>query len=221
MIDIENWLKEYKKEINDCFVHRVIFIGLQGSYARNEATEDSDIDVVLILDKVDINDLMTYRSLVDKLPHRGLLCGFVSGKDELACWSEYDLFQFYFDTIALQSNLESIIPPVTTESAKKAVLVGACNIYHGCSHNFLHAQEIDALRRLYKSAFFILQANCYCKTGLYIRSRKEMKEFTDAKDSRVLQTLLNPSVIDQNNLQEYSQLLLEWAGDLICQYGIK
>ena len=113
MIDIENWLNEYKKEINSCFGDRVIFIGLQGSYARKEATEGSDIDVVLILDKVDINDLTTYRRLVDKLPHRDLLCGFVSGRDELAFWSEYDLFQFYFDTIALQSNLDSVIPPVT------------------------------------------------------------------------------------------------------------
>ena len=221
MIDIENWLNEYKKEINSCFGDRVIFIGLQGSYARKEATEGSDIDVVLILDKVDINDLTTYRRLVDKLPHRDLLCGFVSGRDELAFWSEYDLFQFYFDTIALQSNLESVIPPVTTESAKKAVLVGACNIYHACSHNFVHAQELDALKRLYKSAFFVLQANYYCKTGVYIRSRNEMMKLIEAKDSRVCQTLLNPAVIDQNSLKEYSQLLIEWAGDLIRKHGTK
>ena len=219
MIDIENWLQEYKKQVNNCFGNRVIFIGLQGSYARKEASENSDIDVVLILDKVNIYDLEMYRILVAKLPHRNLLCGFISGRDELACWSEHDLFQFCFDTVALQGNLETIVPRLTIESAKQAALIGACNIYHACSHNFLHGQDIDALRMLYKSVFFVMQAHYYYKTGVYIRSRKEMQEMIEAKDSRLLQTLLNPAVIDQNNLMVYSQLLLEWAGILICQYG--
>lgn len=219
MIEIENWLNEYQKEINHCFGNRVVLIGLQGSYARKEATEHSDIDVVLILDKVEIDDLVIYRNLVAKLPHRELLCGFVSGREELAAWSEYDLFQFYFDTIALQGSLETIIPKVTRESAKQAVRVGACNLYHACSHNFLHAQETGTLKMLYKAAFFVMQANYYYKTGVYIHSRSEMQKKIEGTDRDILQTLINPSVIDPNQLQQYSQMLLEWSGNLIRHYG--
>lgn len=221
MIDIEFWMQDYIKVINQHFGSRVVFIGLQGSYARKEASKTSDIDVVLILDRVDITDLVDYRNLVDKLPHRELLCGFVSGQRELAAWSLHDLFQFYFDTIPLQGSLEAIIPPVTNESARQAALIGACNLYHACSHNFIHAQQADALRMLYKSAFFVMQADHYCKTGFYIRSRNEMKDKVDSKDDHILQTLMNPAVIDQRNLQEYSQLLLKWAADIISEYGAK
>ncbi len=221
MVDIENWLEEYKKAIINCFASRALFIGLQGSYARKEASEQSDIDVVLILDKVDMNDLVTYRNLVAKLSHRELLCGFVSGRDELKCWNEGDLFQFYFDTVALHGSLETIIPKITEENAKQASLVGACNIYHACSHNFLHAQEVDTLKMLYKSAFFVMQADYYCKTGLYINSRCKMQEIVEAEDEFILQTLRCPTIIDLNTLQEYSQKLLEWSGNLIFKYGTK
>lgn len=219
MIDIENWMQEYQKIIVNNFGNRVLFIGFQGSYARKEPTERSDIDVVLILDKVNIDDLMIYKNIVEKLPHRELLCGFVSGRDEIACWSKYDLFQFYFDTIAVIGNLETIIPELTVEDAKQAVLVGACNIYHACIHNFLHTTDVDTLQLLYKSAFFVMQANQYCKTGIYVRSRSTMQEFIEEKDKPVFQVLTNQLSINQDNFQRCSEILLEWSGNLIRQYG--
>ena len=67
------------------------FIGLQGSYARGEATETSDIDVVFILDELRANDLKIYSDMLDALPNRELVCGFVSGKAELYGWESSDL----------------------------------------------------------------------------------------------------------------------------------
>lgn len=162
---------------------------------------------------------MIYKKIVEKLPHRELLCGFVAGEDEISCWSKYDLFQFYFDTIAVKGNLETIIPKLTVEDAQQAVLVGACNIYHACIHNFLHATDIAALQRQYKSAFFVMQAYHYCKTGNYLRSRSTMKEIIEEKDKPVFQALMNQPSIIQDNFIEYSEILLEWSGDLIRQYG--
>lgn len=52
------------------FGSRIWFIGLQGSYGRNEASEQSDIDVVLILDQVSAEDLHTYGKVLDSLPAR-------------------------------------------------------------------------------------------------------------------------------------------------------
>ena len=50
MIDIKSWLDEFLKALSDTFAERICFVGLQGSYGRGEATENSDIDVVVILD---------------------------------------------------------------------------------------------------------------------------------------------------------------------------
>ena len=98
MIDIKTWIKDFTNKVEQAFLNRVWFIGLQGSYGRNEATETSDIDVVVILDELRISDLKAYRDMLDTLPNRELVCGFISGKDELLNWEASDLFQFTLST---------------------------------------------------------------------------------------------------------------------------
>lgn len=79
MIDIKKWVEEYLIRAKDLFGERLVFVGLQGSYGRGEATENSDIDVVLILDEVKPGDLSEYGKMLDTLAHRSKVCGFVSG----------------------------------------------------------------------------------------------------------------------------------------------
>ena len=55
MIDIRAWMDKFLEALNDTFKDRVWFVGLQGSYGRGEATETSDIDVVVIIDELHIH----------------------------------------------------------------------------------------------------------------------------------------------------------------------
>lgn len=219
MFELDDWLEAYKQAVNACFGGRVVFIGLQGSRARGEAHEDSDIDVVLILDRVSADDLALYREAVSKLPNRGLLCGFVSGKEELACWSEPDAFQLAMDTLPLQGSLEGILPRMDAEIARQAALLSACNLYHACSHNFLHKRSVNTLKSLYKTAFFTLQADRCCETGSYISRREAMARAVTGQDRQVLEAITHPAVIDENTFDEYAGLLLAWAGKLILRHG--
>ena len=57
MLEISTWLEKYTATVQAVFHQRVWFIGLQGSYARGEAAANSDIDVVLILDRLNPTDL--------------------------------------------------------------------------------------------------------------------------------------------------------------------
>ena len=57
MIDINSWMKNFLQTLNETFENRVWFVGLQGSYGRGEATETSDIDIVVILDKLSAVDI--------------------------------------------------------------------------------------------------------------------------------------------------------------------
>ncbi len=103
--DINLWMKEYSSELRKIFGNRIWFVGLQGSYGRNEATEQSDIDAVVILDKVTLEDIKAYSALLDRLPYREKACGFISGKQELLNWEKSDLFQFYYDTLPIIGSL--------------------------------------------------------------------------------------------------------------------
>ena len=106
MIEITAWINLFLQKLEETFGERVWFVGLQGSYSRGEATEKSDIDMVVILDEVAVLDIQNYNTMLDSLPHRELICGFLSGKKELLNWEPSDLFQFYYDTKAIKGSLD-------------------------------------------------------------------------------------------------------------------
>ena len=70
MIDINVWMNDFLQKLNEVFANRVWFVGLQGSYGRGEATDTSDIDVVVILDELNVSDIQTYHNMLDTLPYR-------------------------------------------------------------------------------------------------------------------------------------------------------
>jgi len=221
MINKNKWMEHYQNTVKGLFGSRILFIGLQGSYGRGEAHESSDIDVVLILDTVSLTDLNQYKQAIESLPDKSLICGFVSGKDELAGWYGADLFQFYHDTISYYGNLDEIISPLTEADTHSAVLIGACNLYHMCSHNYLHSGDIETLKSLYKSAFFVLQAKYYSETGNYVRTHSALKNVLTGTDLKVLEYAEQVKATDgsQTSLEQYSELILQWTHKLIMQYG--
>lgn len=138
MFQIEPWLKQLASQLQSAFSDRLLFLGLQGSYQRGEATEHSDIDVVVILDELSPADLEQYRRILDAMPYREKACGFVSGLRELQSWPRYDVFQLYFDTRPLFGELSDWLPPFQREEAAEAVNVGCANLYHELCHRCLH-----------------------------------------------------------------------------------
>ncbi len=218
MTDISVWIKNFSAKVEQTFENRVYFIGLQGSYARGEATDASDIDVVVILDDLHINDLKTYRDMLDSLPNRELVCGFISGKAELLNWEASDLFQFYYDTTPIKGTLDFLLEKIDKQVVKRAVRIGACNIYHACVHNYVHEKSDDILRALYKSAVFVIQAVMFYETGKYIKTRSELQGAI-TPPSAVLATALNLKNGADVKFEEMSELLINWAKACIGGYN--
>jgi predicted nucleotidyltransferase len=54
VMDIDVWKDLFVRSLQERFGDRVWFVGLQGSYGRGEATEKSDIDMVVILDELSV-----------------------------------------------------------------------------------------------------------------------------------------------------------------------
>ena len=218
MIDIKNWIAEFTNKVEQTFSDRVWFIGLQGSYGRGEATDTSDIDVVVILDELRMNDLKTYRDMLDTLQNRQLICGFISVKDELLNWEASDLFQFYHDTTPIKGTLDCLLEKIDKHAVMRAIKIGACNIYHACVHNFVHEKSEDILRSLYKSAAFVLQAVWFYETGKYIKSKAELQNAITPPSAVLtnVQELKNGASV---KFEEMSELLLNWATALIRGYN--
>lgn len=217
MIDIKSWINIFTEKAEHTFEGRIWFIGLQGSYGRGEATETSDIDVVVILDELRINDLKVYREMLDTMPNRNLICGFVSGKDELLDWDISDLFQFCYDTTPIKGSLDLLLEKIDRQAVRRAMRIGACNIYHMLVHNFVHEKSDKILRSLFKSAVFVIQAVYFYENGNYIKSKAELRNAIDPP-SAVLETEHKLKNGGDVKFDEMSELLLNWAKSVIIGY---
>jgi len=212
MIDIGSWTEQLLHKAEEVFGERLWFVGLQGSYARGEATATSDIDIVLILDDLSFSDIQKYNSILNLLPYRELACGFLSGKEELFNWEPSDLFQFYYDTVPLRGSFDELLGFLDPSVIDRAIKAGACNVYHGCVHNMLYEKSDEVLCGLYKSAVFVAQARAFKLTGRYIKKRDELSELSDSVIVKISSDLKNGGKVV---FDEMSQKLFEWSKRLI------
>ena len=217
MIDITNWMQNFLQTLNKTFENRVWFVGLQGSYGRGEATETSDIDVVVILDELSAKDIPIYNDMLDTLPHRKLICGFLSGKNEIMNWEPSDLFQFCNDTTPIKGTLDEVFALIDENAINRAIKIGACNIFHGCVHNMLHEKSEDILRGLYKSASFVVQAIVFKQTGNYIKYQEELLKVVSSDELVIVEIFMNLKNGGTVDFSLMSETLFDWAKKWISE----
>ncbi len=211
MIEINAWIESFLKVLNERFGERVYFVGLQGSYGRGEATETSDIDIVVILDELYALDIQMYNKMLDTLPHRELTCGFLSGKQEILNWEPSDLFQFYYDTKPIKGNLDELLLLIDEKAVDRAIKIGVCNIFHGCVHNMLYDKSEDILKGLYKSASFVIQAICFKQTGKYISHQSELADVVSHDEKAIIKNFTDLKNGETVDFQAMSETLFNWS----------
>jgi len=219
VINITNWLHSFQGKLHEVFDTRVWFVGLQGSYGRGEATETSDIDVVVILDELSTTDIQTYNTMLDTLPHRDLICGFLSGKKEIMNWEPSDLFQFCNDTAPIKGSLDEVMAVIDESAVNRAIKIGVCNIYHGCVHNMLHEKSEDILRGLYKSASFVIQAIVFKQTGNYVKQQKELQFMAASNEKAIIDTFVYLKSGGKVDFIKMSETLFAWCKEQLANCG--
>ena len=211
MIEIGSWMEDFLQNLEHTFGSRIWFVGLQGSYGRVEATENSDIDVVVILNALTSADIRAYNAMLDTLPHREKICGFLSGKRELLNWEPADLFQFYHDTKPIRGSLDDLLPLLDKAAVDRAIKIGLCNIYHGCVHNMLFDKSKEILKGLYKSASFVVQAIAFRETGHYVSCQKDLLSVVSPEDRGIVETFLHLKNGGNLDFDSMSEALFAWA----------
>ena len=217
MVDIKRWMDSFLSALKTTFEKRILFVGLQGSYGRGEATETSDIDVVVILDELSTLDISNYNAMLDAMEYRELICGFIAGKNELLNWETSDLFQFYHDTRPIEGSLDALLPLLDGVAVDRSIKIGVCNIYHGCVHNILHEKSEAVLRALYKSASFVVQAIVYKQTGKYISSQAELVKIVSADERVIVENYAKFKHGEKIAFNNASDSLFIWAKKWISQ----
>lgn len=214
---MQQWMNRCVERLKNCFGVRLRFVGLQGSRARGEARPDSDIDVVVVLDELHLEDLETYRELLNGLPAPAQVCGFVSGWKELANWDAGELFHFYYDTLPFYGNLEPLRDRINARAVGESVRRDAGEIYHGCAHNMVHERDEEQLRALYKMAVFVLRARYFCQTGRYLGQRRQLRAALVGEDLAILEAACALHAGQSVEFTPMSRALFAWAQRLLLE----
>ena len=202
--------------LQTAFADRLCYIGLQGSYLRGEATESSDIDIMVVIRDMTVADLDAYRKAIASLGDFDKSCGFICGLEELRHWNPLEICHLLHTTKDYLGTLTDIVPAYTETDVRAYVQLSLGNLYHELCHRYIHApreESIAALPLTYKAVFFILQNLHYLRTGCFIDTKKELLTALFGQDKQVLETATALSQGETFDFDAAFSLLLTWCKD--------
>ena len=199
MFDINDYVQKLISQCKAAFGERLLYVGYMGSYLRGEANENSDIDVMVVIDNITISDMNTYRDIIKGLGNYDKSCGFICGKDEMKGWSPLEVCQLINTTKDVYGKLEPLLSPFTREDEINYVKFCLGNLYHELCHRFVHAsreKNIEKFRGTCKFFFFLIQNLHYLETGNFILKKADLKNTVSEADRRVLEFAALPDSFD-------------------------
>ena len=218
MLDIESYISRLIRSLQHQFGSRLLYVGLQGSYLRLEATDSSDIDIMVIMDELGVADLDRYRAVLQSLEHFDKSCGFNCSKTDLANWNPLEISHLLNGTKDYYGTLRSLVPEFTREDIRNFVKLSLNNLYHEICHRYIHGEMDKNIARLpgtYKGVFYILQNLYFLRHGVYIGTKAELLLLLDGKDHAVLARSVELSKGMPYDFSESFEHLFTWCQETL------
>jgi predicted nucleotidyltransferase len=218
MVQLDVYLNTLLCALQERFGKRLIYVGLQGSYLRGEATEHSDIDVMAVIDTLSAKDLDTYKESLISVGEYEKSCGFLCGKDELSNWNPLEICHLLHTTKDYYGKLNALVPAYTAEDERNFVKLSLNNLFHELCHGYIHsdrATNIERLPYIYKSVFFLLQNMHYLASGNFVTTKKDLLSKLAGKEQEVLETAMMIAGKREYEFGQAFRILFDW-----CQQAI-
>ena len=220
MFDAVDYLQKVIGECKNTYRERLLYVGLQGSYMRDEATEKSDIDIMIILEDFSVADMDIYRNLLKKIGQYEKSCGFICGKHEMLRWNPLEVCQLLHTTKDVFGELKAFLPAATREDEINYVKLSLGNLYHELCHRYIHAdreKNIAAFRGTCKSAFFLIQNLHFLESGSFVVTKRELKEQVPDEDRAILEMAELP---DEYDYDTAFRLIFRWCQSAFVRAGL-
>lgn len=218
MLDPKEYLVSLTSLMKAYFRDRLRYIGLQGSYLREEATEDSDIDIMVVIDGFSPADMDLYRVVIKSLESPEKSCGFICGTEELRHWNALEICHLLHTTKDYWGTLKGLVPEYTDRDVLSFVKMSLGNLYHEICHRRIHAsteENQNAMPSVYKSVFFILQNLHYLRTHQFIPTKAALLPALPAKDRHVLETAMHLDRSEAFELDPVFYQLFSWCRETL------
>lgn len=211
MIILNDYLQKLTIACQSAFGNRLLYVGLQGSYLRCEANENSDIDIMIVIDRFSVKDMDKYRDILKSVGSFEKSCGFICGKDELTRWSPLEVCQLINTTKDIFGTLKDFLPSATREDEINYVKMSLGNVYHEICHRYIHADREKNISKFHitcKSFFFLIQNLHYLESGKFVVTKKELKEQVSEDDCKILELA---ELRDDFDFDKAMSLLFTWC----------
>ena len=218
MVNIESYISRLTQLLKDRFGSRLLYVGLQGSYLRGEANENSDIDIMVILDELTLEDMDAYRQLVHSLEEPDKSCGFICGRADLANWNPLEMANLLGSTGDYFGRLADFVPSYSREDQRNFVKMSLNNLYHELCHRHIHgrrSENEEALPFIYKGVFFILQNLHYLRSGSFVGTRTGLLEVLEGKDRGVLERSAAMKKGETFDFEDSYALIFSWCQETL------
>lgn len=218
MVDIESYIGQLIALLRDCFGVRLTYVGLQGSYLRGEATDNSDIDIMVVIDELSVSDLDAYRFAIQSLEHFDKSCGFICSKEDMANWNPLEICNILNGTKDYFGTLKELVPAYTDKDIRNFVKMSVNNLYHELCHRYIHADRNKSIAKLpgtYKGVFFILQNMYYLTHGKFVATKAELLQLLDGESRAVLERSLSLNNGGEYDFEESFELLFTWCQEIL------
>lgn len=220
MFRVDEYLHDLVISMKEVFGDRLLYVGLQGSYLREEATENSDIDIMVIINNLSVQDLDTYREIISQMEDYEKSCGFICGLDELSKWNPLELCHILHSTKDYYGKLSLLTPEYSERDIINFIKVSLGNLYHEMCHRYLHADRRKNYQKLpmtYKNVFFILQNVYYLKTGVFCVTKKELLGILNETDKEIMEMSLEISSNETYNFEQAFEKLFLWCQKMLTK----
>ena len=220
MLCAEEYMCQLIDALAATFGERLAYVGLQGSYMRGEATENSDIDPMVVIDDLSVMDLDAYKHIIMKLDEPDKSCGFICGTEDLRYWNPLEICHLLHSTKDCYKKLADLVPPYTQLDVRNFAKMSVNNLFHEICHRYLHTSTEKNVARItgsLKNTFFILQNVYYLETGVFAPTKAELLPLLSQEDSKVLTMAVKLANGAPFAFDAVFSLLYDWCKNMLIR----
>ncbi|HUT73373.1 MAG TPA: nucleotidyltransferase domain-containing protein [Armatimonadota bacterium] len=189
---VNQWLAEFLARLRQAFGQRLLFVGHHGSWARGEATPDSDIDTMVILDHIEAEDLAAYRDVISNMADGGRMAsGLFNSVAEMQARPRSEApVQYFYGCKVLHGSMAGIVGKPTNADLMQDIRAKASYNLLATRHYLLFPhdlrQKVHSLCYPFKESFYALQEWILVQSSQFFARKTDLLQVLNDEDDRAV-----------------------------------
>lgn len=223
---VDAWLAEFLIKLKGKFGDRLVWVAHHGSWARGEPGPESDIDCMVMVDKIKDRDLIAFRDIISSMPDaQTLASGSLMSIAELKLTPRIFMVQCFHGCKVLYGSIEGIVDPPTPQDLIQDIRIKADDNLHAARHYLLFPHDlpkvVHKLKYHFKNCFYALQWWILINESKFIPRKDDIIEMLDDTDDKeVVRVARDWHKLEDDRTQRpayYIELLERWSRGMIAK----